>query len=399
MNVVVGNQKVPLTIVDNKLELSVGGGLKMENGVLTVAEISTVSDISANATSNDPAAASAIVKYTSDYVAEEIEKLSVDAVTATTVQTIKSISQENGKIKVEVQDIAFPEVNLDPYALSSDVENISANLDARIAANLTSIQDVASTVNTVSTDYLKATDFAALCAEIGLNEATSDNKVVTKKDIADLAGAMHFKGAVETLDKVTDPKAGDVVIITSTSKEYVYSNDTWVELGDELIYATKAEVNTVSVALSNDYVGKIGTVSVALSNDYVAKVEALSVALSTDLKTEIDARVAADDVLSNAIDNKVWTGNYADGLTQAESLSVVKISQADYHALVADPSGSKVDPNAVYIVNADGEYNMYGEKIVELSTTGVDGVAEAANVLYVQQAIAGIIEINGGNAG
>jgi hypothetical protein len=197
---------------------------------------------------------------------------------------------------------------------------------------------------------------------------------------------MHFKGAFNTLEDVPNPANGDVVILISTTKEYVYYDGAWVELGDERLYATKAEVESVSVALSNDYVGKI---------------EAFSTALSTDLKTEIEARTTADNIISTAIDNKVWTGDYADGLTRAESLSVIKISQEDYHALVADPSGNKVDPNAIYIVNAEGSYNMYGEKIVELSTTGVDGVAEAANVTYVDQAIATAMEItiiNGGNA-
>ena len=58
---------------------------------------------------------------------------------------------------------------------------------------------------------------------------------------------MHFRGAVSNLSEITDPKAGDIVIIASTSKEYVYNGTSWVELGDEALYATKAEVSAYAL--------------------------------------------------------------------------------------------------------------------------------------------------------
>ena len=65
---------IPLAVSDNKIVLSVAGGLKLEDGVLTTAEISTISDISANLQSNAPAATSAIVEYTKKY-GIEVEKV------------------------------------------------------------------------------------------------------------------------------------------------------------------------------------------------------------------------------------------------------------------------------------------------------------------------------------
>lgn len=154
---------------------------------------------------------------------------------------------------------------------------------------------------------LAKTEFADLSVEIGLDAASASNKVVTKKDIADLTGAMHFKGAVESLDGIASAKPGDVVIITSTSKEYVYNGsakapysvDNWVELGDEVLYATKAEVATISAGLTSDIAkltandeylsGQITSITSnyatkteltnaanALSNDYNSKINALS---------------------------------------------------------------------------------------------------------------------------
>ena len=57
--------------------------------------------------------------------------------------------------------------------------------------------------------------------------------------IAGIAGSMHFRGVFTSLDDVTTPAAGDVVIIGV--KEYVYGGEpaAWHELGDESIYALK----------------------------------------------------------------------------------------------------------------------------------------------------------------
>lgn len=109
---------------------------------------------------------------------------------------------------------------------------------------------------------LAKSEFADLSNEIGLSAASASNPVVTKNDIGDLAGAMHFRGAItkyegetdaEAIARViTDPAAGDVVIITDSSKEYVYNGSAWIELGDEALYATKAEVAAVSGELISD---------------------------------------------------------------------------------------------------------------------------------------------------
>lgn len=142
--------------------------------------------------------------------------------------------------------VDFSEINNQITALTSDVDSIKTDL-----------AETKTTLNTVSSDYVKATDFAALSGEIGLSAASASNQVVTKKDIADLAGAMHFRGAVtpnegetdlQALTRVIiDPASGDVAIITSTSKEYVYNGTSWIELGDEKLYATKAEVSAYAL--------------------------------------------------------------------------------------------------------------------------------------------------------
>lgn len=70
------------------------------------------------------------------------------------------------------------------------------------------------------------------------------NEIVTRKEVSGLVGVLHFRGVFESLDDVTDPQNGDVVIVGN--KEYVYVNIAgqpvgWKEFGDEGIYETKAE--------------------------------------------------------------------------------------------------------------------------------------------------------------
>ena len=65
--------------------------------------------------------------------------------------------------------------------------------------------------------------------------------------IAGISGSMRFRGVFTSTAEVTDPVAGDVIIVGV--KEYVYGGDpaTWHELGDESIYALK----TVTIGTQN----------------------------------------------------------------------------------------------------------------------------------------------------
>lgn len=65
--------------------------------------------------------------------------------------------------------------------------------------------------------------------------------------IAGISGSMHFRGVFTSTAEVTNPAAGDVIIVGV--KEYVYGGDpaAWHELGDESIYALK----TVTIGTQN----------------------------------------------------------------------------------------------------------------------------------------------------
>ena len=67
--------------------------------------------------------------------------------------------------------------------------------------------------------------------------------------IAGISGSMHFRGVFTSTAEITDPAAGDVIIVGV--KEYVYGGDPadWHELGDETLYALK----TVTIVTQNLY--------------------------------------------------------------------------------------------------------------------------------------------------
>lgn len=86
-----------------------------------------------------------------------------------------------------------------------------------------------------------------VAAGVGADEQGLVTGAMVQAAIADIAGSMHFRGVFTSTTEVTDPAAGDVIIIGV--KEYVYGGDPadWHELGDETLYALK----TVTIGTQN----------------------------------------------------------------------------------------------------------------------------------------------------
>ena len=109
------------------------------------------------------------------------------------------------------------------------------------------------------TYYLKDAEARALLATLGTaaqkdvaaGVSAEEQGLVTgaqvQAAIAGISGSMHFRGVFTSTAEVTNPAAGDVIIIGV--KEYVYGGEpaSWHELGDESIYALK----TVTIGTQN----------------------------------------------------------------------------------------------------------------------------------------------------
>ena len=109
----------------------------------------------------------------------------------------------------------------------------------------------------------------------GANKTSTDlpttNAIVGYIDgkLTGLTGAMHFKGAVAAIPPASGTyAAGDVVLLTSTNKEYVYDGSAWIELGDEGSYALKSSTGTMvtSVTLTPNTLPQLTITAVAIPN-------------------------------------------------------------------------------------------------------------------------------------
>ena len=386
---------------------------------------------------------------------DEINGLqTISADQATQIAGLKTISadHETRLTTAEGEIDGLQAISADQATKITGLQTISADHENRLTANAKAIVDeataranaITSISSTVAGTYLSAAEFAALSNDIGLSAATNANPVVTKNDIADLAGAMHFIGTATLSSESEDAKAclvrtypsakkGDVAIIVSTSKEYVYVSDTagqtagWIELGDEDLYATKAALatetqaridgdtatlasaktyaNTLSNALSTEVTAEIAAEATARANAdttlqnninalrsdvsaYALSADVTSIkntlnAADTALGTRIDGVVTdlaseviragnAEQVVSAAVDNKI----YVDG-TKAASLSVIHADSDDYHAKVV---AGTVLSNELYVVSADF-INAYGEQIKNLAAPELSD--DAATKQYV----------------
>lgn len=86
-----------------------------------------------------------------------------------------------------------------------------------------------------------------VAAGVGADEQGLVTGAQVQAAIAGIAGSMHFRGVFTSTAAVTDPAAGDVIIVGV--KEYVYGGDPadWHELGDETLYALK----TITIGTQN----------------------------------------------------------------------------------------------------------------------------------------------------
>lgn len=144
----------------------------------------------------------------------------------------------------------------------------------------------------------------------------SDNKLVTEKDVANLAGAMHYKGALTDDDSwPSTVAAGDVYIVTTGFTHSGESNP--FEVGDLIVFNTDNNSN-YTVVQSNITLGT-GVGQVAANVDVLAE-NNIVVATSNGIKT---TGISAS-VLEETNNNRNLTyGNVTGGITITDSLTVL----------------------------------------------------------------------------
>lgn len=324
----------------------------------------------------------------------------------TSVGTLTADESTSGSVKAQVKAEADRAKGVES-ALDARIDAISG--DYLKAADKSELQGKIDTINTELTgdggynSRITANENAISTLNGGENvEGSVDKKI--KDSLAGLANAMHFRGVVTRADSeddktaiaanIANPKEGDVVVVTNSSKEYVYDGKQWVELGDETLYATDAELSAEAEArkaadkVLSDKIDVLngtgdGSVSKAAADALASAktyADGISAALSGDYVEKIgDEATRASNVekfLSSAVDSKVLI----DGLS-ATQLKAIHISDVDFHQKVVD--GSLLS-NEIYVVSSEN-INAFDERITNVKAPELS--SDAATKNYVDETV------------
>lgn len=227
-----------------------------------------------NILTGDSSVAGSVAKAAADavttaegYTDTKIEALNADLDASGTAAhsgtfVISGITEADGVItaidSVEVENagaVAALDGQLAAVAKSGDAEDVTYdNTDSGLIAT-----DVQAAIDEVVGGL--GTAAAADVATTSITEGSTDDDLVSAAqvasfvaaEIAGLTGAMHFRGIItrqssetdaEAIARtITDPHAGDVVVMSDNAKEYIYDASTvtpsWREVGDETEFVKK----------------------------------------------------------------------------------------------------------------------------------------------------------------
>lgn len=181
-----------------------------------------------------------------------------------------------------------------------------------------------------------------VAAGVGADEQGLVTGAQVQAAIAGISGSMHFRGVVTSFDDITDPAAGDVIIIGV--KEYVYGGKpaTWHELGDESIYALK----TVTIGTQN------------LSANINLDTLAADMGLGKLAKKDSATGTVAGQTISGVKATGTSTGSIAVELTQTSTAAT--LTKSDYTPS-GDVTGSVTAAGSVSIAkDADNGTQISG---------------------------------------
>lgn len=230
--------------------------------------------------------------------------------------------------------------------------------------------------------------------EDSVNLVTNDAIATWVKDkIKDLEGAMHFRGVItrnegetdaEAIARViTEPVAGDVVIMKDNGKEYIYQGTDWEEVGDQNIYLTIAAAQKTYVPLTR----KIANIDL---NDDVTVAE-LSAQNSLDLKAlshkdsasgTVDTVDSINDITSGKAGTYTVTG---DTVAVPQTYSALDVTPAGAVTVSADVAAAvaydKATSTTVSSIAADADhpanYTPAGTVSLPTFTTTITPTKEA----------------------
>lgn len=198
------------------------------------------------------------------------------------------------------------------------------------------------------------------------NYDKTSNPIATRQyvldSVADLNGAMHFRGTVDADPTTTTPtgtyKAGDVVLFGYD--EYVFNGTKWLALGNESIYAKKTDV-------ADDFTAVRGEMATQ----------------KTELQGEIDSDIAAAKTeLTGAINSAIQGLDKSDAAVAGQFVTAV--SEADGVITVSRAALKASDIPNIEQSQVNGLVDALAGKQDKLK---IDGTVSSTNKVATQETV------------
>lgn len=187
------------------------------------------------------------VKFTQGNTATNNTTLAVGTQTA---------KQVDGRFTCEANTIISFTLDENEHWVVND--NVDTNTEYVFAGNT---PYNASTNKALAESSVSAAAHKGVVTDIANNSASTDlpTAAAVVSYVSHITGGltapMQFQGVVTEMPPATGTyNLGDVVLLSGTSKEYVFDGTNWIELGDEGSYALKSSTDTITEVASLDTV-------------------------------------------------------------------------------------------------------------------------------------------------
>ena len=260
-------------------------------------------------------------------------------------------------------------------------------VDGVIAATFQDISITASQVSDAGTAITANVATSAIADNDTSADLTTKAQVATyvAEKTAGLTGAMHYKGEVAAIPPATGTyESGDVVLLASSSKEYIYDGTSWTEFGDEGSYALK----TVTITAGNGLTGGGSleanrTIAHAVPNSVASDVTAATGTFINGITFDEFGHVTS--VATGEATTYTFAEGSVDGAFQvtpdggsAQSVSIHGLGSAAYE----DVASNGVADGETGLVSGDEVYD-YVDGILDNLNGSATATAASGNVYTV----------------
>lgn len=362
-----------------KTRVGLSSTLDSYNSATNLTDIMNILTGNSSTTGSVAKAAADAEASAKSYTDTEIAALDADVDASGTAQhsgtfVISGITEVDGVItgvdSVEVENagaVAALDAQLAAVAKSGDADDVAYD---NTTSGLTAT-DVQAAIDEIKGGL--GTAAAADVATTAIQEQSTDDGLVSAEqvaafvaqEIAGLEGAMHFRGVItrqtgetdaQAIARViTEPEAGDVVVMSDNAKEYIYESATigWKEVGDETEFVKKT--TTIAGVDLQDNITKTELLS-ALNVEDGAEVNIIESVKVNGSALTPDSNRAVDVLIAEGATNGTVAVNGSD-------VAVHGLGSAAYEATSAfDPAGAATaavealdTTNDVAIASASGE--------------------------------------------